>query len=134
MDFSLKARVRPEKKTAADDLEQLYPHSVMLYRIPPIQDISLQMFEDLAIERLKVFRILEQASSKNLRYNSDEWKDSIIQELNQQNLKLYVRLILHGGSTVSSAKRDLDLLARQHDYISHFILRFAYAKSDDLQR
>lgn len=134
MDFSRKIRVKPEKKSAIDDLELLYPHSVMLYRVPPTQDISLQLFEDLAIERLKVFRILEQASSKNLRYNSDEWRDSIIQELNQQNLKSYARLIMHGGSAVSSTKREADLLARQHDYISHFILRFAYAKSEDLQR
>lgn len=134
MDFSRKVRVRTEKRNPIDDLELLYPHSCMMYYIPPTQDITLEMFEDLAIERVKVLRILEQASSKNLRYQSDEWKDSIIDELNLLKLKSYVRLIQHGGSTVSSAKRETDLTARQRDYISHFILRLVYCQSEDQKR
>lgn len=139
MDFSHKIRVRRVVKTAADDLEALYPHSVMLYHLPPQQDITLQMFEELAVERLKVLRILEQAGSKNHRYMSDEWKEAIIEELNLQKLKSYARLIQYGGGQsgtggVSGGKKEQDLLARQRDYISHFILRMAYCKSVDLRR
>ena len=31
----------------------LYPHSLQFYSVPPTDNISLQEFEDLAIERLK---------------------------------------------------------------------------------
>lgn len=134
MDFSHKIRVRRVVKTAADDLETLYPHSVLLYHVPPQQDVTLQLFEELAIERLKVLRILEQAASKNQRYMSDEWKDGIVEELNLQKLKVYARLIQHGGGSGSGAKKELDLVARQRDYLSHFILRLAYCKSEDLRR
>lgn len=134
MDFSHKIRVRRVVKTAVDDLEALYPHSVLLYHLPPQQDITLQLFEELAVERLKVLRILEQAGSKNHRYMSDEWKEAIIEELNLQKLKSYARLIQHGGGATGGAKKELDLLARQRDYVSHFILRMAYCKSEDLRR
>lgn len=134
MEFSRKIRVRTERRNPSDDLELLYPHSCMLYYIPPTQDITLDMFKEVAIERVNVLRILEQASSKNLRYQSEEWKESIIDELNLQKLKSYVRLIQHGGSTVSSAKREADLSARSRDYISHFILRLVYSQSEDMMK
>lgn len=134
MDFSHKVRIRTVKRTAVDDLEELYPHSCMLYRLPPQHDITIQTFEDLAIERLKVLRIFESVATKNLRPNSDEYREAIFEELNAQKLKSYVRLIQQAGSAVSTAKREQDLVARQRDYVSHFILRFAYAKSEDLRR
>lgn len=134
MDFSHKIRVRPTAKSATDDLKALYPHGVLLYHLPPKQDITLQMFEELAVERLQVLRILEQAASKNHRYMSDDWKEAIIEELNLQKLKSYVRLIQHAGSAATGPKKEQDLLARQRDYVSHFILRLAYCKSEDLRR
>lgn len=134
MDFTRKIRIRTEKRNPIDDLEHLYPHSCMMYDIPPTQDITLDMFEQVATDRVKVLRILEQAGSKNLRYQSDEWKESIFAELNLSKLNSYVRLILHGGSTVSSAKRETDLNARYHDYVSHFILRLVYSKSEDMKK
>ena len=134
MDFTRKIRVRSEKTTEIHDLEQLYPHNVMMYYYPPMQDITLQQFEDMAVERLKVYRILEQASLKNLRYLSDEWKEAIVTELNLQKLKHYVRLLQPISNLVNSSKKEMDLMARQRDYISHFILRFVYAKSEDLRR
>lgn len=134
MDFSHKVRIRSVARTAADDLEALYPIGMMLYHLPPTQDITLQMFEDLAVERLKVLRILEQASSKNHRYMSDEWKEAILDELNLQKLKSYARLIQHGGGMATGPKKEQDLVARQRDYVSHFILRMAYCKSEDLRR
>ncbi len=32
---------------------ELYPHSLQFYTIPPTENISLQEFEDFAVERLK---------------------------------------------------------------------------------
>lgn len=137
MNFTRKARVRvrdDKRSQEIDDLATLYPHSCMMYHLPPRQEISLEQFDEIAIERLKVLRILEQASAKSVRYLSDEWKESIIDELNAQKLKSYVRLIMHGGAAVSETKREADLQARQRDYISHFILRLVYARSEEMQR
>ena len=33
---------------------ELYPAALNLYPVPPTQDISLELFEDLAVQRLRV--------------------------------------------------------------------------------
>jgi DNA primase large subunit len=109
-------------------LEKLLKHSVLLYELPPMCDISLFEFEELALERLKVLRIFEQVSNKILKTYSDEWKAEIIAELNHAGLKSYVRLLNGNG------KKEADMAARRRDYLSHFILRFCYCQSEELKR
>lgn len=134
MDFTTrKARDRPQARIETEDLESLYPHNVLMYHLPPTQNLTLEAFEELAIERLKVLRILEQASSKNLRILSDEWREAVIAELNQAGLKCYARLC-DGHSSNATTTKEADLVARRRDYISHFILRLAYCRSQDLKR
>lgn len=130
MDFTTrKARDRPKARIESEDLETLYPHNILMYYLPPTQDITLQTFEEYAIERVNLLRILEQAGSKNLRFLSDEWKASVKDEMNQAGMKLYSRLI-DGHSTTT----EQDLQARRRDYISHFILRLTYCRSADLRK
>lgn len=112
-----------------EDLDILYPHNVMLYHLPPIQDITLQTFEDYAIERVNLLRILEQTTAKNLRLLSEDWKEDIKKQMQDAGMKSYLRLI--GGH--SSSKSE-DIVARRKDYISHFILRLAYCRSTELRR
>lgn len=50
MDISRRRKVA---KVAAGSLIELYPHNLQMYYVPPISDISLSEFEDLALERLK---------------------------------------------------------------------------------
>lgn len=130
MDFrTRKVRDRPKHRIESDDLENLYPHNIMMYYLPPTQDITLQTFEEYAIERVNLLRILEQAGSKNLRLLSDEWKESVKEEMKQAGMKSYLRL-LDGHSNTT----DADLEARRRDYISHFILRLTYCRTIDLRR
>lgn len=133
MDFTTrKARDRPHARIETEDLEALYPHNVMMYYLPPTQDITLDMFEELATERLAVLRILEHASAKNLYVMSKDWKEAVIAELNSSGFKNYVRLIDGHSSTSTTAQtKEQDLQARRRDYISHFILRLAYCRSLD---
>ena len=121
---------RFDKIIMEENLEKLYPHNVLLYKLPPTSDITLQEFEEVALERLKVFRILEDVCKTNIRIYSEEWKDKIINELNQENLKNYVRLI----QGVGKAKKESEMIARKRDYISHFILRMVYCRTADLKR
>lgn len=124
-----KVRDREKPTIVIDDVENLYPHNVMMYHLPPTQDITLQAFEEYAIERVNLLRILEQAGSKNLRLLSDEWKESVKEEMKQAGMKSYLRL-LDGHSNTTEA----DLQARRKDYISHFILRLTYCRTIDLRR
>lgn len=137
MDFTTrKARNRdlPPARIESEDLEALYPHNVMMYHLPPTQNITLELFEELATERLAVLRILEHASAKNLHVMSKEWKEAVITELNSSGYKSYTRL-LDGHSSASDTKtKELDLQARRRDYISHFILRLVYCRSPDQQK
>lgn len=131
MEFSTrksKARTKPVQ-IETEDLEALYPHNVLMYSLPPIQDMTLQAFEEYAIERVNLLRILEQATSKNLRVLSEDWKKEISTQMKEAGMKSYLRLIDGHSSTT-----ETDLKARQRDYVSHFILRLAYCRSADLRR
>lgn len=145
MDFPKRSKIKPLKSPDEDSLDRLLPHNCLFYILPPLNDVSLKDFEgklqpfryhfhptirftDLAIERLKLLRIVEQAGLKHPKIMSDDWKEHIINELNLAGLKHFVRLLKGNGST------DQDMNARRRDYLSHFILRFAYCRSEDLRR
>lgn len=128
MNFSIKSKIKILETADESSLNLLTPHNCCFYILPPLVDISLQEFEDLAVERLKVLRILEAAGQKNFRVYSDEWKEHVVQELNLEGLKHFVRL------TKGNDNKEADLNARRRDYLSHFILRFAYCRSEELRR
>lgn len=131
MDLSRNIRCRAKQKIITTSLEQLYPHDVMLYRIPPIEDITIENFEELAIERLKLFRIFNEISLKAIPKYSQEWRNAVILEVIQQNLKTYIHLI-KGCNGLSIEHAD-KFRYRRNDYISHFCLRVAFVKSMELQ-
>uniref|UniRef100_W8C2G2 DNA primase large subunit n=1 Tax=Ceratitis capitata TaxID=7213 RepID=W8C2G2_CERCA len=136
MDFRRKSRARTVRKPEFENLEIQYPHNVALYRMPPTEDIKIHEFEELALERLKVLRIFEQASSKSLRFLSDEWKEFVNAELSREGLKGYLRLCTNSSANPSTdnTKYEHELQARRRDYISHFILRLAYCRTEELKR
>lgn len=128
MDFSKRSKIKPLKTPDDDSLDRLLPHNCLFYILPPLNDVSLKEFEDLAIERLKLLRILEQAGNKFPKILSKEWKQHVIEELIAGGLKHFLRLLNGNGNS------DQDMNARRRDYLSHFILRFAYCRSEDLRR
>lgn len=118
-----------------EELEKQYPFGIMLYKEPPTNDITLQELKEITVDRLKLLRILERTSVKYPKILSDEWKTSFFNELINEGLKYYVRLIQHSGNSSMSNHQltEADLHARRKDYISHFMLRFSYCTSDDLR-
>lgn len=129
MDFPKRSKVVKVLKSPDEgSLDRLLPHNCLFYILPPMIDVGLKDFEDLAIERLKLLRIVEQAGVKYPKILSEEWKEHIINELNGAGLKHFVRLLKGNGDT------EQDMSARRKDYLSHFILRFAYCRSEDLRR
>ncbi|XP_072382691.1 DNA primase large subunit-like [Diabrotica undecimpunctata] len=106
-----------------------YSHDLNMYDKAPDHIIPLNEFEELALERLQLLRIIEQASARGHKQFSEDWKKYIKEELAKLGLKKYLRLLLgYNGQS------EQDIQARRADHFSHFILRLAYCRSDDLRR
>ncbi|APA10595.1 hypothetical protein sscle_06g053650 [Sclerotinia sclerotiorum 1980 UF-70] len=107
------------EKPAYKDLS--YPHRLNFYSIPPTADITLEQFEQWAIDRLRVLAELEACSFRNR--SPAETADHM-----KPLLDKYLPL-----STSSSGSSALQA-ERQKDHYSHFILRLAFASTEDLRR
>lgn len=117
------------------DLKTLFPQNIYFYKLPPLQDIMLDKFEEIALERLSVLRILENANAKNLTILSDEWKSDVLSEIKVAHHKNYLNLIYKDTSAKKiPINEDEILLSRYYDYVSHFILRLVYCRSKELKK
>ncbi|KAK3297204.1 eukaryotic and archaeal DNA primase, large subunit-domain-containing protein [Chaetomium fimeti] len=101
--------------------ETQYPHRLNFYATPPTADITLEQFEQWAINRLRVLAELEACSFRN--------KTPAETALHMKPL-LDKYLPLDATSSNSSELH----LQRQRDHYSHFILRLAFASTEDLRR
>ena len=131
MEYSRRRRLIPEMQPlVTGSLVELYPCDLQLYKIPPCSNISLSEFEELAQERLMLLRTVESVNMLVLNKSFDELKNRLIVELKKAGLKGYSKLI--NGTGCGRSESDLQL--RKRDHISHFILRLAYCKSEELRR
>ncbi|CAG9784594.1 unnamed protein product [Diatraea saccharalis] len=128
MDLNIKRK--STKTVITGSLLETYPHDLQMYKIPPTEEIPLQEFETLALERLTLLRSLATATTlKGFRPFSDEWKEYIQSDLRNQGLKYYAKLCEY-----TKCGTDADLHARRKDHIAHFILRLAYCRNEELRR
>ncbi|NWU34895.1 PRI2 primase, partial [Hylia prasina] len=118
MEFS--SRARQKHARLAGDRREQYPHSLQFYLEPPTESISLVEFENLAVDRLKLLKVVENLGVSYVR-GTDGYKSKLEGEL--RKLKFPYR-----------ALAEDDYEARRKDHISHFILRLAYCQSEDLRR
>ncbi|KAG5977818.1 hypothetical protein E4U55_006537 [Claviceps digitariae] len=98
-----------------------YPHRLNFYTDAPTADITLEQFEQWAIDRLRVLAELEACSFRN-RSPADTATHM------KPILDKYIPL-----DTNSSSSARL-LAQRQKDHYSHFILRLAFSSTEDLRR
>ncbi|KAI8370234.1 eukaryotic and archaeal DNA primase, large subunit-domain-containing protein [Blakeslea trispora] len=95
-----------------------YPFRLNFYLKPPPAEITIEEFEGFALDRLQVLRAIEAASLRN-----KDLKTELPQVL-EQHLPLR-----------SNLSKSVDLYEeRRKDHISHFVLRMAYCRSDDLRQ
>ncbi|KAK4240163.1 eukaryotic and archaeal DNA primase, large subunit-domain-containing protein [Achaetomium macrosporum] len=111
------------KKQFADPSykETQYPHRLNFYSTPPTADITLEQFEQWAIDRLRILAELEACSFRN---KTPAETEAHMKPLLEKYLPL---------SASSSGHSNLHA-QRQKDHYSHFILRLAFASTEDLRR
>ena len=109
--------------------------ALQLYQTPPTMDITLLEFEDLAVQRLRVLRVFEKQNLSGKTKFSEEWYDNCLKELREAK-PTSLRGFYDLASRVDVKKvQDEDIiLNRRNDWISHFILRLAYCRSEELRR
>ncbi|KAI9883555.1 MAG: hypothetical protein M1823_004676 [Watsoniomyces obsoletus] len=98
-----------------------YPHRLNFYETPPTAEITLEQFEQWAIDRLRVLSELEACSFRN--------KTPL--ETTQ-----HIKPLLEKYLPLSSNSSNSSLLhtERQKDHYSHFILRLAFSGTEDLRK
>jgi len=131
MEYSRKRRaVSSTQSVQTGSLVEMYPIDLQLYKVPPISSISLGEFEDLAQERLKILRAVDDIILRGLNKHSEECKKALTAELKSLGIKGFAKLINGTGC----GNTESELRSRKRDHISHFILRLAYCRSEDLRR
>ncbi|XP_007943821.1 DNA primase large subunit [Orycteropus afer afer] len=109
-----------KQRLAGDQRSACYPHSLQFYLQPPSENISLIEFENLAIDRVKLLKSVENLGVSHMK-GTDEYQNKLEAEL--RRLKFSYRENLED-----------EYEPRRRDHISHFILRLAYCQSEDLRR
>lgn len=105
-----------------------YPCGIQFYRDPPTGDIQLVEFDEIASERLKILRAVERLNLSGHMKNSDEWLNKLYEEFAKNKFFIYM------AEKDSKERMDEIQKARRHDHVSHFILRLAYCRTEDLRR
>ena len=100
-----------------------YKHRLNSYKLPPTADITLEQFEQWAIDRLRILAELEACAFRNR--SSAETAEHM-----KPLLKKY--MLLDSNSSASGPERLYN--QRQKDHYSHFILRLAFCTTEDLRR
>ncbi|CAF9941140.1 DNA primase large subunit [Imshaugia aleurites] len=106
--------------------QQDYPHRLNLYEVPPTAEITLEQFEQWAIDRLRILAEIEACSFRNKTPGETA---AHVTPLLQQWLPL------RSNTSSSAGSQDENLkLERKKDHYSHFILRLAFSSTEDLRR
>lgn len=150
------ARIDPKRRATVDPKRRQfatstfkpvdYPHRLNLYETPPTAEITLEQFEQWAIDRLRG------ALPSSLPFPSSPAASSI--QANQRHPVLaeleacsyrnktatetasHIKPLLDKYLQLESNSSGSSLLPaqRQKDHYSHFILRLAFSGTDDLRR
>ncbi|KAI9189774.1 DNA primase subunit pri2 [Blastocladiella emersonii ATCC 22665] len=97
-----------------------FPSRLNFYGVPPLDTISVDDFEMAAIDRLRVLKGLETAQIRNL---ADADLQATLAKLEDEYLPLHP----NGSDALRLCEE------RRRDNLSHFVLRLAYARSEDLR-
>ncbi|KEY68173.1 hypothetical protein S7711_07262 [Stachybotrys chartarum IBT 7711] len=98
-----------------------YPHRLNFYTQPPTAEITIEQFEQWAIDRLRVLAELEACSFRN---RSQQETAAHMEPIFEK----YMRIDANSSGSTKLHEQ------RQKDHYSHFILRLAFASTADLRQ
>uniref|UniRef100_A0A8R1I572 Uncharacterized protein n=1 Tax=Caenorhabditis japonica TaxID=281687 RepID=A0A8R1I572_CAEJA len=101
------------------------PGYLQLYKVPPGDDISLQEFDEIAMERLKLLKNFENCKD-SLQVHTKEFFDKFTSSVRD------VKLIVTPGQGPLSPSDIAECWRR--DNIGHFILRLAFCRTPENQK
>jgi len=109
-----------------------YPYRLNMYAVPPVQDITVEEFEGWALDRLRVLAEVETSSARN-----QPWAEvkAAIERRCSEYLPLRSNSVAATGSVSAAATKGKELQAeRKKDHVSHFVLRLAFSRTEELRR
>ncbi|SCV71677.1 BQ2448_3265 [Microbotryum intermedium] len=98
-----------------------YPHRLNFYERPPLEEITIEQFEEWAIDRLRLLADIEAAQARN---KSHEDIRLLVLERSKAHLPL-------SSDSIKSADVETE---RKKDLYSHFVLRLAFCRSEELRQ
>ncbi|KDE04332.1 hypothetical protein MVLG_05212 [Microbotryum lychnidis-dioicae p1A1 Lamole] len=98
-----------------------YPHRLNFYERPPQEEITIEQFEEWAIDRLRLLANIEAAQARNKSHDD-------IRQLVLERSKAHLPL---SGDSIKSADVEME---RKKDLYSHFVLRLAFCRSEELRQ
>ncbi|KAG8827477.1 hypothetical protein FRC19_002930 [Serendipita sp. 401] len=101
--------------------EPHYPHRLNFYDSPPQFDVTLEQFESWALDRLRILAEIESCFARNRPF--EELKNIV-----GAQQKKYLSM---NSNTAINVDKDAE---RKKDHVSHFVLRLAFCRSDELRR
>lgn len=116
------ARKGSGRSAAAVFKDSVETYSSNFYLDPPYSAVTnLQDFETMALERLKVLRIVESAGLSTNKF-SEAYTEVLLKNLSKELRQRYIR---SSGGSPEETERD-----RERDVLSHFILQMVYCRSE----
>lgn len=121
-----------------------YPCALQLYKLPPTEVVSLQDFEEMAEKRLRLLQAVETKRVKlnhdGVYKNSDDYykeMKSVVKRTDTIPLALHVEF--DKPRMPDQHKTQQNLIKKQQedrrrDHFSHYILRLAYCRTEDMRR
>ncbi|KAF8628423.1 hypothetical protein AX15_003944 [Amanita polypyramis BW_CC] len=101
-----------------------YPHRLNFYDRPPMYDVTVEDFETSALDRLRILAEIESSAARN-----KSWSE--LKEFTQNQCRKYMPLSQGKLREDDASVRDAE---RKRDNLSHFVLRLAFCRSEDLRR
>ncbi|PWW80249.1 DNA primase, large subunit [Tuber magnatum] len=120
-----------KKHWAGVEFKQLfYPHRLNFYNAPPTAEVTLDEFEQWAIDRLRILGQIESCLYRNM--TAVELDDAMRKPLGDF-LPLRSNSAT-GDSKPQDGKPNKLQEERRKDHYSHYILRLAFARSEELRK
>ncbi|KAJ1329965.1 hypothetical protein BSLG_009857 [Batrachochytrium salamandrivorans] len=109
-------------------LAALYPFTISMYSAPPQDELTLYEFETYALDRLRVLRAIESSRLRSKGLGDDIAAIKLLEPVIAKHLDMKRNTLIKAvGSSVLYEQR-------RKDHISHYILRMAYSRTEDLRQ